>query len=131
MKERFAASPPGPALAQALAAADVDELDDEATLQFLAAVRRQSAWTEAMQLRGAARFAELRGEIVPSPVRGAERLVPIGGVGTPQVGSFTADELSPVLRMSRQSAYALIADALDLKYRLPGLLAGAGGGRGG
>ena len=112
----------GPKLARLLAAVDVDGLDADATLTFLSAVRRQEAWTESLRLDAAARFAELHDEAVDCPIPGAETLVHLGGEGTPACGSFTADELGPGRAMSRYSAARLIADALDLKYRLPAVL---------
>jgi len=114
--------PPGPELARLLAAVDVDGLDADATLTFLQAVRRQEAWTESLRLSAAARFAEIHDEVPGCSIPGSETLIHLGGEGTPMCGSFTADELGPELAMSRYSAARLIADALDLKYRLPGVL---------
>jgi len=113
---------PGPELARRLDAIDPDEMDDDQALTYLQAVRRQQAWTESLGLRAVARFAELHDEVLDRPIPGAERSVRMGGEGTPRCGSFTADELGAELRMSRHSAARLIADAMDLKHRLPGLL---------
>ena len=43
----------------------------------------------------------------------------LGGEGNPTVGEFTAAELGCALRMSDGAAGKLIADALDLRHRLP------------
>jgi hypothetical protein len=51
--------------------------------------------------------------------RGAEHAVRLGGEGNPTVGEFTAAELGCALRMSDGAAGKLIADALDLRHRLP------------
>ena len=47
----------------------------------------------------------------------------LGGDGTPGVAPFTAEELGAALGVSTQSAMALMADALDLRHRLPRLWA--------
>jgi hypothetical protein len=116
------ATPPGPDLARMLAAVDVEALDADDALTFVQAVRRQQAWTESLGLQAVARFAEVHDEVPAVDVPGAERMVRLGGEGTPECGSFTPDELGAELRVSRYSAERLIADALDLKHRLPGLL---------
>ena len=51
--------------------------------------------------------------------RGGERLVPFGGDGTPDLAEFAPAELGTVLGVSATSARLLIADALDLRHRLP------------
>ncbi|HEY5821066.1 MAG TPA: hypothetical protein VIT20_03755 [Propionibacteriaceae bacterium] len=50
---------------------------------------------------------------------GAERGLVLGGEGTPEVLEFAADELGPRLEMSGLAAHALMADALDVRHRLP------------
>ena len=55
----------------------------------------------------------------------------LGGDGTPGVAAFVAEELGAAMGVSTQSAMALMADALDLRHRLPRLWAlveVAGGG---
>jgi len=47
----------------------------------------------------------------------------LGGEGTPAVAAFTPEALAGALDISPSSAAGLIADALDLRHRLPGLLA--------
>ncbi|MGH3498962.1 MAG: DUF222 domain-containing protein [Nocardioidaceae bacterium] len=66
-----------------------------------------------------------RGRRVP----GGERLVRPGGAGAPACGSFTADELGPGLAMSSWSADRLLADAVDLRHRLPRLFGALHAGR--
>ena len=46
-----------------------------------------------------------------------------GGEGTPAIDEFCVDELATLLEMSSTSAQILIADALDLRWRLPRLWA--------
>lgn len=55
----------------------------------------------------------------PGGLGGAERVVRVGGEGTPEVAEFTSAQLGPVLRASTISARFLLADALDLRHRLP------------
>ena len=105
-----------------LAVVHIERLDADATLTYVQAVRRQQAWTESLGLEAVAHFAELRDSVPERGIPGAEELVQLGGEGTPECGSFAADELGPELRVSRHSAARLMADALDLKHRLPGLL---------
>jgi hypothetical protein len=50
-----------------------------------------------------------------------ERLVLLGGEGTPEVAEFAAAELGAELQMSPWAAAQLIGDALDLRHRLPRL----------
>ena len=45
----------------------------------------------------------------------------LGGAGTPGVAPFVAEELGAAMGISTQSAMSLMADALDLRHRLPQL----------
>ncbi len=60
----------------------------------------------------------------PSPLLpGSEQLVRFGGAGTPGVAEFAPAELGVVLATSTHAAERLVADALDLRHRLPQLWA--------
>ena len=59
----------------------------------------------------------------------AETTAPLAGPGTPEVAEFAPLELSAALALSHDAARALIADALDLTYRLPRLWALTRAGR--
>ena len=76
---------------------------------------------ETRRLQIAARWADLHpGEAVPvSRLPGTEHPVRLGGEATPTIGDFAAAELGCALRISDGSAAHLIADALDLRHRLP------------
>ncbi len=50
---------------------------------------------------------------------GLERSVRVGGVGTPSVAEFAFAELGARMQMSPWSARRLVADALDVRGRLP------------
>jgi len=53
--------------------------------------------------------------------KGGERSIRIGGEGTPQVAEFCTAELAVSLEVHPLGARSLIADALDLRHRLPAL----------
>ncbi len=114
-------------------AADVlAEMDADATLLSAAASQRELNLTGARQLAVAAHWADLHG-VLDSPAvvpatsagsgagrrKGREVLAFPGGEGTPPVAEFAPAELGAVLGVSVVSAGSLIADALDLRHRLP------------
>ena len=124
---------PGPQLAAALAGCDLAELDADETLTWLAGWQRMAGWVEAASVQGVAHFADLRG---PEPagvdassrLPGREKAVRVGGPGTPKVAEFAADELAAELGVSSVRAGGMIADALDLRHRLPAVLAALAAG---
>ena len=124
---------PGPQLAAALAGCDLADMDADQTLTWLSAWQRMAGWVEAASVQGVAHFADLRNGhdlagdgVVGLP--GRERQRRLGGSGTPKVAEFAADELAAELGMSSMRAGGLIADALDLRHRLPAVLAGLAAG---
>lgn len=81
---------------------------------------------EARTFELAAHLADLHaGEALRSErsghrvVPGGERAVQMGGVGTPAVAEFVAAELGGRLRMGSWAARHYLADALDVRHRLP------------
>ncbi|MGB4918393.1 MAG: hypothetical protein WBO89_11840, partial [Propionicimonas sp.] len=52
-------------------------------------------------------------------IPGQERLLPTGAAGTPLVAEHLATELAPQLRVSIESAWALISEAMNLVHRHP------------
>ncbi|MGJ6981478.1 DUF222 domain-containing protein [Aestuariimicrobium soli] len=105
-----------------------DALDGMAQMR---ALKRRAALAE-FQL--AAEYAELSGREammregardasgVPSaPVMHGERISRIAGEGTPLVPEFASLELGPRLRISDTAAWALMRDALAVKFRLEGI----------
>jgi hypothetical protein len=60
---------------------------------------------------------------------GTERVRRIGGPGTPMVGEFAAGELALLLGVGLAAASNLMADALDVRHRLPELWAEVTAGR--
>jgi hypothetical protein len=114
-----------------LAGEGVEQMDADGLLAFAVGNEHAVRIAEASRLVAAAHWADLHGVLV-APLRlspqsstclrsrpGAERLVHLGGDGTPAVSEFAAAELGPCLQMTVTSAERLIGDALDLRHRLP------------
>ena len=110
---------------------DLVELDAASTLAAAEANEHTLITAETRRLQIAAHWADLHpGEAVPqSRLPGTEHPVRLGGEGTPTIGDFAAAELGCVLRISDGSASRLIADALDLRHRLPLIWAAAQAGQ--
>ena len=95
------------------------------TLDAVSRLHAVRADADAGLFELAAHFADLHaGESLattgPSAVLpGLERSVRVGGVGTPEVAEFAFAELGPRMQMSPFSARRLVADALDVRHRLP------------
>jgi hypothetical protein len=102
---------------------DVSGLDASATLAGIELARAAAMSAEVQQLRLAAHWADLHATLrrVGPVIRGSERLVQLGGDGTPSVAEFAPAELGLALETSTHAAEALVADALDLRHRLPRL----------
>jgi hypothetical protein len=104
---------------------DVSGLDAAATLSAVEdqlVVRRRA---EARDLALAAHWADLHaadpqgGPGFRREWNGQDRLVDFGGEGTPRVQELCVGELAISRRVHPHSARSLIADALDLRHRLP------------
>ena len=105
---------------------DLSRLDPDATLAFVGRSRAAADRLETGILAAAAHWADLHGALDPDPdspdshaLPGMEQLVQLGGAGTPVVAEFAPAELGAELAMSPFAARQLIADALDLRHRLP------------
>lgn len=103
----------------------VEDLDATATLAAVEGevVARRAA--EARDLRLAAHWADLHAS---DPQRdrgghrvwqGEDRLIQVGGDGTPLVQDLCLSELAIARRVHHHAARAVVADALDLRHRLP------------
>ena len=95
----------------------IDTLEEVSRLH---AVRRDA---DAALFELAATFADQHAgdALVPatSSLPGGERSVQVGGAGTPRVAEFAYAELGARMQMSPVSARRLVADALDVRHRLP------------
>ncbi|WP_310964196.1 hypothetical protein [Nocardioides terrisoli] len=107
--------------------ADLGPLEDLSGSDLLAEVavlHRAREEAGVRILRGAAEFAFANGPERFDPrlrIDGDERLVRVGGEGTPEVAEFGPAELAVRLQRSPYAGRLLIADALDLQFRLPRL----------
>jgi Domain of unknown function (DUF222) len=100
------------------------DFDARHTLTAVDQAKTAARRAEVDKLALAAHWADLHGDVdrASSPaLPGSEQLVRIGGDGTAEVAEFASAELGAVLEISTHSATALIADALDLRHRLPRL----------
>ena len=111
---------------------DVAGLDEDATLAAVEGNEHTAVEVEVTRLLLAAQWAGLHpGDAVdPHGLPGVERAVQPGGEGTPEIADFAPAELGCSLKTSAGSAKRLIADALDLRYRLPMTWAAARAGQG-
>jgi Domain of unknown function (DUF222) len=100
---------------------DLVEMDAAATQAAAEANEHTLITAETRRLQIAAHWADLHpGDALPPPrLPGTQHPIRLGGEGTPTVGDFAAAELGCVLRISDSAAAKLIADALDLRHRLP------------
>src|SRR4051794_32136064 len=102
-----------------------DDLDAAATLAAAEAALMERRAAEVKDLLLALRWADLHGsdpqaEPGAIPVRyGGDRLVEIGGEGTPPVRDLCVHELAIARRCHSLAARSTMADALDLRHRLP------------
>ncbi len=103
---------------------DLTVLDVDATLARAEGVVGRRRAVEVEDLRVAAHWAALHSH---DPRRASEgrrawsedRLVEVGGEGTPRVQEFCLAELAMARQVHPASAQALMADVLDLHHRLP------------
>ena len=118
---------------------EVQELDAVGTLAEAAATLAEQRRLDARQLELAAHWADLHHpDSLPRPLDTWEERrrridgdhgVHPGGEGTPPILASRPAELGLVLRTSAAGAKHLIADALDLRHRLPSLWAEVREGR--
>jgi hypothetical protein len=102
---------------------DLSDLSAAAALDLADRVDAAADAAETARLRVALRWADLHGHLdgTGPALPGAERLIALGGPGTPPVQEFCPAELGARWKMSHGACAALIGDALDLRHRLPRL----------
>ncbi len=109
----------------------IGELGRQGAADAAVAVRARQLLAGCERLVLAAHWADLHaevsgpgpapgpGEVARSLLPGGERMRRFGGDGTPEVAEFAAAELGTYLGQSPVAAANLVADALDLRHRLP------------
>ena len=104
----------------------LDDLDATGTLALVEEVLLARRAAEVDDLRLAARWADLHAadpRLGPEGRRrfapGGNRLVLVGGEGTPLVQDLCFAELGIARRVHPLTARSLVADSLDLRHRLP------------
>ncbi len=103
--------------------AETADLTQSDLLDEVDAVRRRQleAGVELLQL--VAEFARQHDAGTVDPIQaqlpGRERIVRLGGEGTPMVAEFAPSMLAARLGLSPYAGGRLVADVLDLNYRLP------------
>jgi hypothetical protein len=99
--------------------------DAATTLSQVTAAHRQIREQECRLVELAGHWADLHHPDSQAPTEkplpGAEQGRQLGGQGTPEVLEFAPAELATHLETSYGSARSLMADALDLRHRLPEL----------
>src|SRR5829696_4950664 len=103
----------------------VSGLDAVMTASLISRAHRRVLEQECLLLDLAAHWADLNHPASASPIEqtlpGGEQARTLGGEGTPEVLEFAAAELGSRMETTTGSARALMADALDLRHRLPQL----------
>jgi hypothetical protein len=103
----------------------IEDLDPAATLAAAESVVSRRRTLDIEELLLALRWADLHGsdpQLEPGAVPvvyGGDHLVDVGGEGTPHLQDLCAEELGIALHVHTLSARHLLADALDLRHRLP------------
>src|SRR6188768_3575482 len=108
-----------------MALAARDDLVGIDLLDELDVLHRAQRETETRILRVATDFALEHGTETVDRARsllpGRERAVRLGGQGTPKVAEFAPALVAGRLQLSAYAAGRLVADGLDLRFRLPEL----------
>jgi hypothetical protein len=103
----------------------VGELDATTTLSLVSSAHRQILQQQCALVELAAHWSDLHHPDSQTPSErtfpGAEQGRQLGGDGTPEVLEFAAAELGAGMETTVGSARALMADALDIRHRLPEL----------
>lgn len=108
-------------------AASPDLLDPRTVLDRAESVLRARRAAEVDDLEVCLAWADLHGEAPALEVPGGERLIDLGGDGTPTVRELCLAELAIARHASAAETRSATADALDLRHRLPALWAATRG----
>jgi hypothetical protein len=109
-----------------LTAVPLAALDEAATLDALADNQRARNLADFRDLELIAHYCALNSAPGPSidghdrpAIAGGETMIHPGGDGTPRLQEFAVMDVSVRIRRGHDSTRSLIADTLDLRYRLP------------
>lgn len=97
----------------------LDDLDAAATLAAAEAALTERRAVQVRDLLLVLHWADLHSGDVEREVRGGDRLVDLGGDGTPRVQELSIHELAIARQTHPVSTRATMADVLDLQHRLP------------
>jgi hypothetical protein len=104
---------------------EAGELDAAATMSLVSSAHRLVMEQECHLLELAAHWADLHHpasqSVAKGALPGAERAWVLAGEGTPEVLEFAVAELGARMETTTGSARAFVADALDLRHRMPEL----------
>lgn len=98
---------------------DPADLDAGATLARLQTVVRRRRQVEVDDLELVLHYCDLHSAIAAVRGPGGEQLGDLGGDGTPGVAELALVELGVARQVHTHSARSVVADALDLRHRLP------------
>ena len=103
----------------------IADLDAQAAADALVETHAAMVEAEAKEFALAAHWADLHApeKLAGSVLPGTESARRFGGEGTPEVGEFAAGELGALIGKGLGAASTLMADALDVRHRLPQLWA--------
>src|SRR3954464_2582450 len=111
---------------------DLRDLDDRGVLDAVSVARRNADREEAALLAAVVAYVDLHPVTDPDDAAGwptggppgvKPELAPLAGPGTPLVAEHAVEALGAVLRQPYRSTLGLVADAVELCYRLPRLWA--------
>ena len=121
------------------AAPEVRDLDASAVLDAVVSARRTADQAEADLLALVVHWVDLHPVTPEHPAAtfptqrtgglagvlgpGVVDRAPLAGVGTPGVAEYAVEELSAALGLSHLAGLALVAEAVELRHRLPRLWA--------
>lgn len=104
-------------------ATDLDPSGQRTVLDRAGEVLRLRRAAEVEDLELCLAWADLHGLEPSTYVPGGDRLVTLGGGGTPAVRDLSLEELSLARQVHVNATRAAVADALDLRHRLPAVWA--------
>src|SRR4051812_18041161 len=136
MSETTSTPPGGPASApgrEPVAGGELRDLDDPGVLDEVASARRQADRQEARVLAAVVAYVDLHPVVDPDDAAGGpaggtppgQRAppAPLAGPGPPVVAEYAVEALGAVLHQPYRTTLSLVADAVELCYRLPRLWA--------